>query len=315
MKKLLKDCLYIFFVVVVMFFVTDQPSFSKTIKFAQVSDIHYTTAREDNSYKLLSQTKPLLVDAIDQINKEKNVDFIAITGDGIDLPKKDELYGLIKILNTLNRPWYFALGNHDTTTSGELKKDKFLTILQKENKDFKFDSLYYTFKPEKGFRVIVLDGAKNKGVSSNGIIPKSQLTWLDTVLSKSKKDVVLVFIHFPLYPPFDSPHHEILNADELKAVFDKYKMPIAMFTGHYHMTKILKRGNFLHVSTPSLAGYPNAFRMIEIENKRDKVIFNFKFMETNLKELQKKTKIMTFGGASYYGREFDRNTTVVIKKK
>lgn len=315
MKKLIKDCLYILFVVVVMFFVTDQPSFSKTLKFAQVSDIHFTTAREDNAYKLLSQTKPLLIDAVEQINKEQNVDFIVVTGDGIDLPKEDELYKLTKILNTLHRPWYFSLGNHDTTTSGFLSKDNFLKILQEENKNFNFESTYYTFKPEKGYRVIVLDGAKNKGISSNGIIPKEQLLWLDKTLSKSKNDVVLIFIHFPLYPPFDSPKHEILNANELKAVLDKYKMPIAMFTGHYHMTKILKRGNFLHVSTPSLAGYPNAFRIVEIENKRDKVIFNFKFMETGLKDLQLKTKIMTFGGATYYGREADRNTTIILKKK
>ena len=81
------------------------------------------------------------------------------------------------------------------------------------------------------------------------------------------------------------------------------------------MTKIRKRGNILHVSTPALAGYPNSFRIVEIDNKRNKVIFNFKFMETNLKDLQAKTRILTLGGARYYGKQSDRDTTIVIDKK
>ena len=44
-------------------------------------------------------------------------------------------------------------------------------------------------------------------------------------------------------------------------------------------------------------------------------IFNFKFMETNLKDLQSKTRILTLGGARYYGKEKDRNTTITIEKK
>ena len=134
-------------------------------------------------------------------------------------------------------------------------------------------------------------------------------------MKKSKNDTVLIFIHYPLVPPFDSKSHEIINADEFAAVLKKYNMPIAIFSGHYHATKITKRGNILHVSTPALAGYPNAFRIVEVQNKHDKVIFKFEFCETNLKELQAKTKIMTFGGAIYYGKPKDRETEVIIQKK
>lgn len=314
MKKLLKDCLYILFVVTILFFISDQPSFSTTLKFAQISDIHYSTVRNDNGYKLLSKTKPLLEDAVKQVNNEKNIDFVMLTGDIIDRPNKDSLDGAVQVLNTLNYPWYFVIGNHDTTTDGYLTKKNILKELEEKNPNNTFDNTYYSFK-KNGYRIIVMDGAKNKGISSNGIIPKEQLSWLDDLLSKSKKDVVLIFIHFPLLPPFDSPNHEILNAEEFKDILDKYKMPIAIFSGHYHMTKIRKRGNILHVSTPSLAGYPNSFRIVEVNNKRNKVIFNFKFMETNLKDFQAKTRILTLGGARYYGKEEDRNTTITIDKK
>ena len=315
MKKLLKDCLFILFVVTVLFFLSGQPSFSGTMKFVQLSDIHYSLVREDTSYKLLSKTRPLLQDAIEQINNQKNIKFVMITGDGIDQPDKESLYSLTDELNKLDYPWYYALGNHDTTTEGYLTKTNFLKILREKNPNYTFDTSYYTFKPQKGYRVIVLDGAKNKGRTSQGILPAEELSWLDNVLSKSKHDTVLIFLHFPLVTPYEAKNHEIINADEFKAVLKKYSMPIAIFTGHYHAAKITKRGNILHVSSPALAGYPNAFRIIEVQNKRKEVIFKLDFCETNLKDLQAKTKIMTFGGAIYYGRPKDRDAVITIEKK
>ncbi len=315
MKKLLKDCLFIFFVVTVLFFLSDLPSFSGTMKFVQLSDIHYSLVREDTSYKLLSKTRPLLQDAISQINNEKNVKFVMITGDGIDQPTKDSLYSLTDELNTLKYPWYHALGNHDTTTDGYLNKTNFVKILKEKNPNYIFDSTYYTFKPQKGYRVIVLDGAKNKGWTSQGILPEEELCWLDEILSKSKNDTVLIFLHFPLVTPYDAKNHEIINADEFKAILKKYDMPIAIFSGHYHAAKITKRGNILHVSSPALAGYPNAFRVVEVSRKGDKVTFKLDFKETNLKDLQAKTKIMTFGGAIYYGKPQDRDAIITIEKK
>ena len=221
----------------------------------------------------------------------------------------------LEALNKLNYPWYYVIGNHDTTTDGYLNKTNIVKILKEKNPNYIFDSTYYTFTPQKGIRVIVMDGAKNKGISSHGVIPSTQLCWLDEILDKSKKDVVLIFIHFPLLPPFESKNHEILNVDEFKSVLNKYEMPIAIFAGHYHAAKITKRGNILHVSSPSLAGYPNAFRIIEIDNRRKQVVFNFRFMETNLKDLQSKTKILTLGGAKYYGKPSDRETTIIMDKR
>ncbi|MBE7704784.1 MAG: hypothetical protein E7Z90_03085 [Cyanobacteria bacterium SIG29] len=314
MRKLLKDCLYILFVVTILFFISDQPSFSRTIKFAQVSDIHYSKRVVENGYKLLDKTQPLLEDAVMQINNEKNIDFVMITGDFIDKPLKESFDGVTQILNELKYPWYLAVGNHDTTTDGYLTKKNLLQELKFKNKNYTFNSTYYTFK-KYNYRIIVLDGAKNQGISSHGILPQEELLWLNNVLKRSKKDVVLIFIHFPLVAPFNSPNHEILNANEFKKILDQYKMPIAIFSGHYHMTKITKKDNILHVSTPSLAGYPNAFRIVEVNNKRNKVIFNFKFIETNLKDVQAKTRILTLGGARYYGKEKDRNTTITIDKK
>lgn len=315
MRKLLKDCLYILFIVTILFFLSDQPSFSKSLKFVQLSDIHYSLVREDTSYNLLSKTRPLLEDAINQINAKQNIDFVMITGDGIDRPNKDSLYSLTKELNTLKYKWYYTLGNHDVNPNGELTKTEFINILKRENSILTFNLPYYTFVPQKGFRAIVLDATQNNKISPTGYIPEEQILWLDTILEKSKRETVLIFIHYPVLPPYDSKNHEITNSNELKTILKKYKMPIAIFSGHYHAAKIIRRDNILHVSTPALAGYPNAFRTVKITKRLNKTIFDFEFCETNLKDLQQKTKILTFGGAIYYGKERDRNTVITIEKK
>ena len=89
---------------------------------------------------------------------------------------------------------------------------------------------------------------------------------------------------------------------------------MAIFSGHYHATKIYKEGNILHVSTPSLATYPNAFRIVTVNNLKNKVVFTFDFRETNLKEVQKKAKMLTFSSSTLAGEESDQNTIVVLDK-
>ncbi|MCD7780494.1 MAG: metallophosphoesterase [Candidatus Gastranaerophilales bacterium] len=316
MKNLLKVCCFVIFIAAVLFFVSDLPSFSKTIKFAQLSDIHYALGREDKGYKLLSQTQPLLEDAIKQINDEKGIDFVMITGDGIDRAKKDDLYSLTDELNTLNYPWYYVLGNHDTTANGYLSKTNFLKILNEKNPNYKFNVPYYTFKPKKGFRIIVLDGTISgpsvKKNTPNGTLSNEELSWLDNVLSESKKEAVIIFMHFPIFPPYESKHLELLNADKLKAVLQKHDMPIALFTGHYHTTKITQKNNILQVITPALVSYPNAFRIVEVTKKNNQITYKINYIETNLKDLQEKTKGR---GIKHYGSKKDRDAIITLEKK
>ncbi len=315
MRKLLKDCAFMLFIIIVMFFITSQPSFSGTLKFAQLSDIHYSVGRDDTSYKLLSHTKELLNDAVAQINNHKNLKFVIVTGDGIDTPDKRALDGMIEGLNALNYPWYIAVGNHDTSPSSYINKLNFLKEVRAKNKNFSFTSTYYTFKPKRGFRVIVMDGASNEGHSPHGTYSEEELQWLEDILSKSQKDVVLIFQHFPIVTPYDSKSHEIRNAKEYNTLLQKYKMPIAVFSGHYHASKITRKNNILHVSTPALVSYPNSFRIVEIKNKPNKAVFKFEFCETGLKDLQQKAKMRIVGDSIFYGKEKDRETEIILEKK
>jgi len=312
-SRLIYWCLFFIFV----YFGVNALSYADTLKFAHVSDVHFSDKSVDTSYKLLSHSKELLRDVVVQINQSPNIDFVIETGDLVDKPRKDFLEIAVNEMNRLKSPWYFAFGNHDAAIGTSFKKEKYFEYLKNHNKSMKnFDKFYYSFVPKKGYRVIILDASVDYKVTATGEITKEQLEWLDIELKnvQEKNELPLIFLHHPLQEPFPSYNHRIVNTQEFKEILSHYTMPMAIFSGHYHATKIYKENNILHVSTPSLVTYPNAFRIVSIANLKNKVVFTFDFRETNLKELQKKAKLMTFSSNTLKGEQSDQNTIVILDK-
>lgn len=284
------------------------------LKFVQLSDTHFSKNSPNTTFKMIAESPNLLDDAIDEINFIPNVDFVMFTGDLIDKPFEKELHAVLPHLDNLNVPWYFSFGNHDICVGGYLTKSLYFSILKENNPDFVFEKPYYSFIPKKGYKVIVLDSIIDSEITANGYIYPEQLKWLDEELKNSQNDVVLIFMHVPIIEPFLSPNHCLKNADEVRTLIEKYKNPIGVFTGHYHAAKITQNNNVLYVSTPSLVSYPNAFRVISIINKRNKVIFDIRFKETRLKNVQKLAKLMVLASSLYSGEEKDQNGVFIIKK-
>lgn len=289
-------------------------SSTSSLKFAQISDVHYYTGENNTTYKMIAESSKLLDDAIEQINSTPNLSFVMFTGDLIDKPFEKELSAFLPHTEKLNTPWYFAFGNHDTMVGGYLNPKLYMQLVNKFNKNYKFEKTYYSFVPQRGFKVIVLDTIIRDHLTSNGRIGEEQLAWLDKELENSKKDTVLIFMHVPVIEPYNSPNHRLLDADKMEEILNKYKNPIGVFQGHYHGAKITQKGNILYVSCPSLVSYPNAFRMISVNNYRNKVVFNIQNKETNLKNIQKLAKMLVFGTTIYSGEEKDQNGTFIIKK-
>ncbi len=295
-----------------------------TLKFVQISDTHISD-RADTSYKLLSRSKEFLKDAVKQINKIEDVDFVMFTGDMVDQPYLESYKDFFSIVSELKYPSLVALGNHDSGTisseTGELippkalNKSEVLKIFQDCIPNYKFDKTYYALSPKKDYRIIVLDATMDKDKSSNGYMGDEQLEFLDDELDKNQDKVILIFQHHPVVEPFESSHHKILNSDKYMAIIQKYKNPIAIFSGHYHATKITRQDNIIHVSTPSLVTYPDAFRVVSITNYKDRTIFDFYFKETTLKDIQAEARALAVASASFYGVEKDRTGTITIMKK
>lgn len=287
---------------------------ASSLKFAQVSDVHFYTGENNTSFKMIAESDKLLDDAVSQINQTPNLSFVMFTGDQIDKSFEKELRAFLPHVQKLNVPWYFAFGNHDTCLGGYLTPDVYLKMVREANPNFDFKKPYYSFVPQKGYKAIVLDTIIRDRLTSNGYIGKEQLNWLDNELKSAKNDVVLIFMHVPVIEPFPSAGHKLLNAPEVLAVIEKYKNPIAVFQGHYHAAKITQRDNVLYVSTPSMVSYPNAFRIISISNHRNKVVFDIDMKETNEKNIQKLAKLLVFASSTYTGEEKDQSYTYTIKK-
>lgn len=287
---------------------------SAGLTFAHVSDVHYASSGTNTLYRLTKESPEIFKDVINQINSTPNVDFVMFTGDQINTPYEKELRSFVEEANTLKYPWYATLGNHDTCVGGYLTKALYNNILRSNNKNFKFNKMYYSFTPKSGYRVIVLDSTIDDRITANGYIDEAQLKWLDKQLNSAKDSTILIFTHVPVIEPFSSPNHKLLNSDELLAVLKKYNNPMGIFTGHYHTTKIVQQDNMLFVSTPALVSYPNSFRMINVTNQKKKVVFDITFKETNLKNLQKKAKLMVFSSKLYYGESKDRTHTYEIER-
>lgn len=298
----------------VMFFGLQCYSSTASLKFAQLSDVHFYTGTDNTTYKMIGRSGELLDDAIAQINETPNVSFVMFTGDLIDKPFEKELSAFLPHTEKLNAPWYFSFGNHDTMVGGYLNPKLYMELVNKYNKNYKFEKTYYSFVPQKGYKAIVLDSIIREHLTSKGKIGEEQLAWLDNEIKNSPKDTILIFLHIPVLEPFNSPNHRLEDADKVEEILNKYKNPIAVFQGHYHAAKITQKGNIAYISCPSMVTYPNSFRMISITNLKNKVVIDVQDKETRLKDIQKLAKLLIFSSSIYTGEEKDRNATITIKK-
>ena len=88
-----------------------------------------------------------------------------------------------------------------------------------------------------------------------------------------------------------------------------------MLSGHYHATKIRQYGNLVFVSTPSMVTYPMGFRHIKITNYKDRVVYNFDFLSTNLDNVKEENRQTVISYGTLAGFEKDRNTQFIFQKR
>lgn len=295
---------------------------SNILKVVQVSDVHMDTQSSNKGKRLLADSQILLQDAVNQINLLKDVDMIIFSGDIINRPDEADFIKFLKQANKLKYPWYLATGNHDIAIKGSLTKKKYVSLRNSYNKYINSANTYYSICPKKGYEVIFMDGVIDSKITSNGEFDKYQLEWLRKQLKNYKNDNIIIVQHFPLVEPFRSSSHCVKNKDEYLNLINKYSNLIAVLSGHYHVSKIIEQNSVIHVSTPALVEYPNAFRVINFENIKDRsdknsiknIKVNFKFLETTLKELQQKSKLQSHSAELSNGQLNDRETTIILHK-
>ncbi len=180
-------------------------TFAQDFKYAFISDTHIgaTTGEED-----LRRT-------VADINKQKDLDFVVITGDITEMGTNEELKLAKSIFSLLNIPFYIMPGNHDTGWS-ESGGVSFI-------KEFGYDK--FTFD-HKGYRFIACASGPYVRMS-DGHIPRDATVWLDEVLKKTPKDMPVIFLnHYPIDNSLDN-WYEV--TDRLKTRNIQY-----IINGHGH---------------------------------------------------------------------------------
>ncbi|MBE7708777.1 MAG: hypothetical protein E7Z88_08755 [Cyanobacteria bacterium SIG27] len=282
-----------------------------TLDLIHVSDTHITD-RDSTPYKALGYSKELLTDAIDQINNSIGLDFVLFTGDMVDSATPENFYNYYKILSKLKYPTLNTFGNHEFY--GDMTKEQVLETVRGYNPNYIFEDTYYAFTPKTDFRIVVLDATIKDNKTAMGEFPKEQLDFLDNELRQNQDKVVVIALHHAPVEPFVAKEHAIVNAKEFNEILFKYRNPIVVLSGHYHATKIRRIGNLVFVSTPSMVTYPMAFRRIKITNYKDRVIYDFKFLETTLEEIKEQNRQSVISYATLAGFETDRNTQFIYHK-
>lgn len=282
---------------------------NNNLRIAQVSDAHFSSFEDNTSYKFLKKSGELLDDVIFQINTSGPYDFVMFTGDLINVPKISELEKFSRHANKLMYPWYAIDGNHDIDINGVLSKRKFIEILANNNENMSQKNIYYAFTPKKGYRVICLDSIIDYKLTANGEISNEEFMWLKEELDSHKKDIIIVCTHVPVIEPYSSSNHKMLNDYEVRKLLKTHNNPLIVLQGHYHGAKIKQDGNMLVISCPSLVTYPNAFRVININSNKKRTLVDVYLKETNLKDIQTRSKLRLMGSEKLYGEENDRNAT------
>ena len=201
----------------------------------------------------------------------------------------------------------------DHSTYSQNLKRKFLETLAANNDNMQQENIYYAFTPKKGFRVIFLDSIIDYKLTSNGEISNEEFMWLTQELEKHAKDTVIVCSHVPIIEPFSSPNHKMQNEYEVRKLLKTHRNPLIVLQGHYHTTKIIQDDNMLVVACPSLVTYPNSFRVININSNKQRTLVDVYLKETNLKDIQSRSKLRLMGTERLYGEESDRNASFELK--
>lgn len=288
---------------------------NNNLRIAQVSDAHFSSFEENTSYKFLKKSGELLDDVIFQINTSGPYDFVMFTGDLVNYPKISELQKFTSHVNDLIYPWYAIAGNHDISIDGPLTKDKFMATLAQANDNMNQKHIYYAFTPKKGFRVICLDSIIDYKLTANGEISNEEFMWLKEELDEHPKDTIIVCTHVPIIEPYSSSNHKMLNEYEVRKLLKTHKNPLIVLQGHYHAVKIKQDDNMLVITSPSLVTYPNAFRVININSNKNRTLVDVYLKETNLKDIQTRSKLRLMGTEKLYGEECDRNASFELGRK
>lgn len=244
----------IFCSLITLLFFSVCSAFSADMKFIQIDNLMYSSSNQ--------QSVDNLENILQDIYKQKNVEFIVFSGNNIAKPNPEDLESLLAKIKKIKTPCYFVLGSKDVNKYKHLGKEEYIKLLQKNIKTHKkISSPNYIFEKNK-IVFIVADGSKEVLPSSMGYYKSDVLDWLEEQLINYNDRKVVILQHFPLIPPSKRESHYTFKANEYLELLNSHDNVLAIVSGHFGVNKELEQDGILHLSAPAAPSY----KIIEILN-------------------------------------------------
>lgn len=156
----------------------------------------------------------------------------------LNTPERAVYAWVRELLDALPLPYYVIPGNHDDS----------VMMAEAFNKthDLEAAELYYAL-PLEGHPALFLDSAKGR------FSPK-QWAWLRDYLYALRDNNVLIFMHHPpLHADvqFMDAHYAFQQSNEFVELVRELPCHVTVVCGHYHVEKVVQRGNLLTLLSPS----------------------------------------------------------------
>jgi len=254
------------------------------LRFAVITDTHLDIDGK-NGMKMSAISSECVKRTVADLNQEKNLSFIMVTGDLLLDGEVNNAREIKKHLDLLTMPYYVLAGNHDYMPANPKYRRKGFNYLTIEE-FVKFfnghgyndsNQRYYAFRIKPGLRLIALDACLPLDPKAwGGVLPKEQLKWLDNQLTKHSNELNLVFMHhnFIRWSADELPGGTkqgfcINNAAEARAILSKHAnaAPVAI-TGHRHIGLNYKEINGVtYFIAPALNSHPMRYTVFNISNQ------------------------------------------------
>jgi 3',5'-cyclic-AMP phosphodiesterase len=135
-------------------------------------------------------------------------------------------------------PYYVIAGNHDDSAT--------MAEVFNLTHHLHGTELYYAL-PLEGRPTLFLDTAQGK-------LSGTQWTWLREYMAALRDTNVLIFMHHPPLPAdvmFMDTRYPFLQPDEFYELVKDLTCHVTVVCGHYHVEKVVQRGNLMALLTPS----------------------------------------------------------------
>ncbi|MBE0700619.1 MAG: metallophosphoesterase [Acholeplasmataceae bacterium] len=259
------------------------------IKILQITDLHLTFGFDANDRKTFS--------LIEKLVKSDDFDLVVISGDmTLSITAPNLFSMLVKHMESLETPWTFVFGNHESDFHGyhrfidQLSNTEYLQFkVGPELVDGGYGNFIIQFEKDGQpfYRIYLLDSKAERSdyTEEEGIydyLSEAQVTWYEQHVSLDVDDSI-VFMHIPLRQFIDPIDYiGIFDEDQVYAqgvdtgffdVMVTYGKTKGVFVGHDHLNDfyVIKEG--IYLAYGRISGY-NAYgnlerggRVIEIDSE------------------------------------------------